>query len=208
MLPKHLFLLIQSGESETLDFKKTITSTRKIAKTMVSFANHKGGKLLVGVNDNKTISGVRSDEEKYMLDMAAGFFCKPPIDIQIKEWETEGKTILEVDVPKGTQAPYMAQDEQGQWWAYVRVKDESILASKVMVDILRRQTTGTPVRMTYSSKEKALLAYLNMHDKITMKELCHFLNIARWRAQRMLVNLVSIGAIRMHLDGKNEFYTL
>ena len=156
MLPKSLFMLIQSGEGETLDFKKTITSARKIAKTMVSFANHKGGKLLVGVNDNKTISGIRSEEEKYMLEMAAGFFCKPPIPIQIREWMAEGKTILEVDIPIGEQAPYMAQDEQGHWWAYIRVKDESIMASKVMVDVLRRRTTGTPGKITYSSKEKAL----------------------------------------------------
>lgn len=49
--------LIKDGEGETLDFKKEITSVNKIAKTIVSFANHKGGIILVGVNDNKTILG-------------------------------------------------------------------------------------------------------------------------------------------------------
>ena len=65
-----LFLKIAGGESEVLDFKKTISSASKIAKTMSAFANHKGGTLLVGVNDNKTIAGVRSEDEKYMLDLA------------------------------------------------------------------------------------------------------------------------------------------
>ena len=95
MPPRYIFNLISGGENETLDFKQEISSVSKISKTIVSFANHKGGKLLVGVKDNKSISGVRSEEEKYMLDMAANFFCKPPIDIQIQEWETDGKIILD-----------------------------------------------------------------------------------------------------------------
>jgi predicted HTH transcriptional regulator len=57
-----IFKLIAEGENDTLDFKKTISSASKIAKTMTAFANHKGGRLLVGVNDNKTISGTRSED--------------------------------------------------------------------------------------------------------------------------------------------------
>lgn len=207
-VPKHIFHLIIGGESETLDFKKTITSVSKIAKTIVSFANHKGGKLLIGVNDSGAITGIRSDEEKYMLEMASGFFCKPPIVIGIQEWEVEGKTLLEVDIPKGEHRPYAAKDEEGKWWVYVRVKDESLLASKVMVDVLRRQNSEEGVKINYSSKEQALLDFLSNHDRVTVKELCKMLNIARWRAQRMLVNLVSIGVVRVHNTEKTEFYTL
>ncbi|MGB4774899.1 MAG: ATP-binding protein, partial [Daejeonella sp.] len=56
--------LILEGEGATLDFKKTITSCEKIARTMVSFANNKGGRLLVGVSDDGTINGVKSEEEE------------------------------------------------------------------------------------------------------------------------------------------------
>ena len=73
--------LILEGEGVTQDFKKKITSCEKIAKTMVSFANNKGGRLLVGVSDDGTISGVKSeDEEKYMITRAAHFFCKPALE--------------------------------------------------------------------------------------------------------------------------------
>ncbi len=140
--------------------------------------------------------------------MAAGFFCKPAIDITIEEWEFEGKTILEVAIPKGEHRPYAAKDEDGKWWVYIRVKDESLLASKVMVEVLRKQNSNDGVKINYSSKEKALLDFLTSHDRITIKELCQMLNIARWRAQRMLVNLVSIGVIRVHNTEKIEFYTL
>ena len=78
-----LLLKIAQGESDVLDFKKTISSASKIAKTICAFANHKGGSLLVGVNDNKSISGVRSEDEKYMLDLAAHFYVKPEINIDL-----------------------------------------------------------------------------------------------------------------------------
>lgn len=204
----HLFQLIAKGENETLDFKKTISSASKIAKTLVAFANHKGGTLLVGVNDNGSISGVRSEDEKYMLDLAAGFFCKPEIKLDLIEWELGNKTIIEAIVPEGTNKPYYAKDEQGKWWVHVRVKDKSLLASKVVVDVLKRETLKTDTLIKYSKHEEGLLQYLGKNERITLKQTCKLLNISRWRAQRMLINLVSAGVIRNHTTEKEEFFTL
>src|SRR5574343_289968 len=106
MTLNHLFQLIAKGEGETLDFKKTISSASKIAKTMSAFANHKGGRLLVGVNDNGTISGVRSEDEKYMLDLAAQFYCKPEITLELIEWEMGDKSVIECIIPEGKDKPY------------------------------------------------------------------------------------------------------
>ena len=58
MIPAHIRKMLLSGESELLDFKQTISSAAKIAKTLVSFANHKGGTILVGIRDNATVSGL------------------------------------------------------------------------------------------------------------------------------------------------------
>ncbi len=204
----HLFQLIAKGENETLDFKKTISSASKIAKTLVAFANHKGGTLLVGVNDNGSISGVRSEDEKYMLDLAAGFFCKPEIKLNLIEWELGDKTIIEAIVPEGTNKPYYAKDEQGKWWVHVRVKDKSLLASKVVVDVLKRETQQTDTFIKYSKHEEGLLHYLGKNERITLKQTCKLLNISRWRAQRMLINLVRAGVIRNHTTEKEEFFTL
>ena len=80
---KNIKKYLIDGEGETLDYKQEISSAYKIAKTMVSFANHKGGVLLVGVRDNRTIAGIRSEDEKYMLDLAASFYCKPEIELEL-----------------------------------------------------------------------------------------------------------------------------
>lgn len=73
----HILKMLIRGEDDTLDFKQTISSASKIAKTMAAFANHKGGTLLVGIRDNKTVAGIRTEDEKYMLDLAACFFANP-----------------------------------------------------------------------------------------------------------------------------------
>ena len=200
--------LLEKGEGELLDYKKEVSSESKIAKTMVSFANHKGGKLLIGVNDNRTIHGISAEEETFMLEKAAGFYCKPEIPINIKEWQIGQKTVLEVDIPKGTDKPYYALGDDGKWWAYIRVKDESLLASKVVLDVLKREGNGEHTLINYSSKEKALLEYLTTHDRITIAEFCKLVNISRRRATTILVNLISIGVIRAHNTEKTEFYTL
>lgn len=204
----HILQLAAKGESEVLDFKKTISSAAKIAKTLSAFSNHKGGRLLIGVNDNKMISGVRSEDEKYMLDMAAGFYCKPEVQLTLNEWELGGKTVLEAIIPEAENKPVYAKDEAGKWWAYIRVKDQSLLASKVVVDVLKRQTKNEGSLIRYTKHEESLLHYLGDNPKITIKELCKLLNISRWRAQKMLVNLVSSGVIRNHTTEKEEFFTL
>jgi len=200
--------LISKGESDTLDFKKTISSAEKIAKTMVSFANHKGGRLLVGVNDSGTIAGVKSEDEKYMLDLAAGFYCKPEIKLELKEWEFGKKIIIEAIIKESTEKPHYAKGEDERWWVYIRVKDQSLLASKVVVDVLKRQTTKKGSLIEYTKHESSLLKFLTQTNRITTKEVCKLLNISRWRAQKMLVNLVSIGVIRNHTTEKEEYFTL
>jgi predicted HTH transcriptional regulator len=204
----HIFQLIAKGENDTLDFKQTISSASKIAKTMVSFANHKGGTLLIGVKDNGAVCGTRSEDDKYMLDLAAGFYCKPEIKLELIEWEFGDKVVIEAIIPEGEHKPYYAKDEEGKWWVHIRVKDKSLLASKVVVDVLKRNSSQTNTFIKYTKHEEGLLAYLGNNERITIKQLCKLLNISRWRAQKMLINLVSAGVIRNHTTEKEEFFTL
>ncbi len=208
MPPLQLRKLLHAGESETLDFKKEVSSEIKIAKTMVSFANHKGGTLLIGVNDNGTIHGVAAEEEQFMLEKAAGFFCKPEIPIDIREWHVGKKTILEVIIPLGTEKPYFALGDDNKWWAYIRVKDQSLLASKVILDVLRHESSGQQTLVRYTSKEQALMEYLSTHHKITLNHFCKLVNISRRRAASILVNLIRMGVIRVHQTETPEYYTL
>jgi len=200
--------LILDGEGSRQDFKKTITSCEKIAKTMVSFANNKGGRLLVGILDDGTISGVKSeDEERYMLTKAAHFFCKPALEPKFEEVYVDDKIVLVVEIKESEIKPHYALGEDKKWWAYIRVKDKSVLASKIVIEVLKRENNENGVLLEYSSKEKALLEYLNENERITSREYSHMLNLSRRNTQRILVNLVLSGVIRLHTTEKEEYYT-
>jgi predicted HTH transcriptional regulator len=199
---------IFEGEGVTLDFKKRITSCEKIARTMVSFANNKGGRLLIGVADDGTITGVKSeDEERYMITKAAQLYTKPALEPIFEEVYVDDKLILVVDTPESSEKPNYALAEDGKWWVYVRVKDKSVLASKIVVDVLKRSAGAEGILIEYSSSEKTLLEYLEKTARITFKECCELLKISRKRVQHLLVNLILSGVIKINTSEKEEYYS-
>jgi predicted HTH transcriptional regulator len=200
--------LIFEGEGVTLDFKKTITSCEKIARTMVSFANNKGGKLLIGVLDDGTIKGVKSeDEERYMITRAAHMFIRPALEPIFEEIYVDDKLVLVVDTLPSNLKPHYALADDGKWWAYVRVKDKSVLASKIVLEVLKRSSNDQGVLIEYSNNEKTLLTYLAETNRITIKECSELLKLGRRRTQRILVDLILSGLIRINTTEKEEYYT-
>lgn len=212
---KKLKQIIRKGEGEKVDFKQTITDPYKIAKTMTSFANTKGGKILVGVKDDKSILGTDPEEEKYTIETAAEFYCDPPISLQYDEIEDEEeKTVLVVKVPESKQKPHYVRDENGQSHVYIRQRDKSLPASKQMIALmLKGQLVTQDVSLKkmldkMGNHEKKLLKYLSSHEKITLKQFMQIVNISKRRAHRILTDLTIKGAIRVHDHEKEDYYTL
>ncbi|MFI5453153.1 helix-turn-helix domain-containing protein [Pedobacter sp. UC225_61] len=200
--------LILEGENVSLDFKKTISNNEKIAKTLVAFANNRGGKLLIGVADDGTIKGVKAeDEEKYMITKSAHLFCKPAIEPKFEEVYVDDKLVLVVDIPKSDTKPHYALDENKKWWVYFRVKDKSVLASKIIVDVLKEGNHENGQLISYSEHEKKLLNYLEEHGRITLKEYSKLTRSAYKKAQKIIVSLILTGVILPHTSEKEEYFT-
>ena len=142
-----------------------------------------------------------------MITRAANLFAKPALEPLFEEKYVDDKLVLIVDVEPSTTKPHYALGDDGKWWVYVRVKDKSVLASKIVVDVLKRSASETGVMLAYSENEKTLLQYLEKTDRITIMEFCKLLKITRRRAQRILVDLVLSGVVRIHTSEKEEYYT-
>ena len=206
--PYDIKQMIMEGEGMNVDFKKTITSCSKIARTLVAFANNKGGRLLIGVADNGNIKGVSAEEEeKYMLNRAATFYCRPLVDLRFEEVYIDNKIVLVAEIKESDVKPHYALGEDHKWWVYVRVKDRSQLASKIVVDVLKAGANDAGVLIEYSEKESLLLKYLDANQRISAKDSSKLLNLPRRRTQRLLVNLILSGIIRLHTNEKEEYYT-
>jgi DNA-binding Lrp family transcriptional regulator len=63
------------------------------------------------------------------------------------------------------------------------------------------------VFLEYSSKDKALLEYLDKNERITSREFSELLNLSRRTTHKILVNLVLSGVIKLHTTDKEEYYT-
>jgi predicted HTH transcriptional regulator len=201
--------LILEGENVSLDFKKTISSAEKIAKTLVAFANNRGGRLLIGVADDGTIKGVKSEEEeKYMIEKAAHQFCKPAIEPRFEEYLVDDKLVLVAEIAKSDTKPHYAMDEQGKWWVYFRVQDKSVLASKILIEVLKKDGADEGTFIAYSEQEKILLEYLSTNGRITLKEFSKLTRSAYKKAQKIIVNLILSGIILPHITEKEEYYIM
>ena len=210
---KRLKKLIRRGEGEQLDFKQTISDPFKIAKTITSFANTRGGTLLIGVRDNKTIRGVDPEEEKYMLETAANFHCDPAVSLTYREVENEEDSaiILEVTIAESHHKPHYVIDKYDQRHVYIRQHDKSLPASKLMTDMMRRGTLpiglGERAIRHLGHNEKKLFSFLEKHQRITLKQFMQIVNISKRRAARTLHELTLRGMIRLHDHEKEAYYT-
>jgi predicted HTH transcriptional regulator len=200
--------LILSGENQQLDFKFEISDSRKIAKTLVAFSNTDGGTLLIGVKDNGRISGVRSDEEFYMVQAAAGMYCKPEIQFDSKRWVVDGKTVLEVIIPKGKNIPYFAQTEPSKWLAYIRVKDENILATAVHLKVWRNKAHDKGILIEYSVKVKKLLEYLELNSTISLSKFCRTAFLPRAAAENIIADLIYFGLVEIFYEDNHFKFRL
>ena len=200
--------LIEQGENQQLDFKFEISDAKKIARTFSAFANTDGGKLLVGVKDNGVISGIRTDEEDYMIESAAHLFCKPAIKYQTRKWNIEGKWVLEVTIPQAIKKPMYAKAENGKWMAYIRVKDQNILANVVMLNVWKSVNRVRGVYIRYGVKEKRLLKILKDNECLTSKEMVELSGVKKYIIERILVKMIVIGVVEITFSGHDAQYKL
>ena len=200
--------LIEQGENQQLDFKFCITDSKKIARTLSAFSNTYGGKLLIGVKDNGIIAGIHTEEELFMIEGAAKLYCKPEVNFSSKKWNINGKTILEITIPKGNKKPYLAPYKQGKWMAYIRVKDQNLLANSVLLKVWKRKKRKKGTFVKYTDKEKFLLKYLEKNQNISLSKFYHLAHISRYKAENILVNFIVLHIIEIIFSEKNIYYRL
>lgn len=207
-MSRYIHNLISKGEGMNLDFKYCISDPHKIARTLSAFSNSEGGKLLIGVRDNGSLAGVRSDEEYYMIDSAATLYCDPEVKIMTANHTVNGKNILEVDVPRSAKVPVKAKDEEGIWKAYFRQGDQNFMADRVIMQVWRRKGGKHGLLLRFDEKENLLLNYLRGGDGITVADFRKMAGINSKTAEKILSDFILCGIIVCAASEKGLFYRL
>ena len=116
---------ILAGESHSLEFKLVPNEDRiKYLKTVVAFANGRGGRILFGVANDRTVHGIPNDRAFAEMDGVVNSIidgCSPRISVDAGIENIDGKSVIVVDVMGGSNCPYFVKSEGREDGVYVRV---------------------------------------------------------------------------------------
>lgn len=204
----YIHQLIAEGEHQQQDFKFEISDARKIAKTLSAFSNTDGGRLLIGVKDNGKIAGVRSDEEKYMIEAAAQLYCTPEIKYEMYTYLIEGKQILLVEIKESNNKPIYAKDENGKNLAYLRIKDENILASPVHLRIWQQSCSERGELTKYTEREQLLLDLMRDNPSLSLSAYSRRTKMSRRSIEHLLAKFIRYGIAEATFENHKFSYQL
>jgi len=106
MLLKHL---LKEGESETVEFKPSLSQMDKITESIAAFSNTKGGKVIIGVSDKGEVLGVNIG--KNTIESLANQIKQntdPMAYPSIRVEESDKKQVVVIEVVEGKQKPVLA----------------------------------------------------------------------------------------------------
>jgi len=135
--------LLREPESKTLEFKRDLSSPKPLLKTLVAFSNTAGGKLIVGVGDDKTVFGFDKplDEEERLANMIADSIV-PRLVPNIEMVTVEGKTLLVVEVFLSGSRPHWLKAEGSEKGVCVRLGSSNRQADGQLIAELQRGVAG------------------------------------------------------------------
>jgi predicted HTH transcriptional regulator len=203
---RYLLSLIREGEHQQQDFKYRVSDACKLAKSVSAFANTDGGRLLIGVRDDGHLSGVRSEEEIYMMHQAAYKYCKPEPSIKFDTYHSEGRTIVVATIPPSDKRPIFAQDEEGRMRAYIRIADENILASPVHLTLWRESQRPQGSMITYNDTIRQLLDV--MQGRQTLNQIVRLSRLPRPKVISLLARLIRFGNVRWEYIDQQFLFSL
>ena len=202
----YLLRLIREGEHQQQDFKYRVADACKLAKSVSAFANTDGGRLLIGVRDDGHLSGVRSEEEIYMMHQAAYKFCKPEASIKSDTYHVDKRTIVIATVSPSGRRPVCALDEDGRKRAYIRINDENIVASPVHLALWREAQKPQGVMITYDDDIRLLLDAIE--GQLPLNRIVRLSRLPRHKVINLLARLIRFGNVRCEYVNQQFLFSM
>ncbi|MBB1470391.1 putative DNA binding domain-containing protein, partial [Pseudoalteromonas sp. SG41-5] len=140
---KHPLLLeIEKGESKNLEFKVQLPTSKEWVKSIISFANSAGGKLVIGVSDNRTLIGLQHFDLFELMDKISSTMHElvaPTLLPNIYIENINGIELLVIEVQRGALLPYYLKSKGKELGCYQRIGATNRVVSQAQVIELERQ---------------------------------------------------------------------
>lgn len=161
-------------ESSNLEFKESIPENDQIIKTIIGFCNQKGGKLVIGVNSNGEIIGLKNDDIQRMMEFINKSIFEasyPPIIPLVYIQTIADKIILIIEVSAGMNKPYYRKSEGLDRGTYIRLGRSTLRATSDVIEELKWQSRGYSYDM--------MPVYHTSHEDLDMKKISEFLDFRK-----------------------------
>lgn len=131
MLKTELLEIIANGENSGVEFKRDDIRPEQLAKEVVAMANLNGGMVILGVEDDGTISGIqRPNLEEWVMDGVFSAKIHPLILPFYEEVKIDDeRRVAIISFTQGITKPYVLR-HQGREEIYIRVGSTSRLATR------------------------------------------------------------------------------
>ncbi|WP_026210203.1 AlbA family DNA-binding domain-containing protein [Flexithrix dorotheae] len=212
MTIQELRKLVSQGEGARLEFKRKATYPVKIMKEVVAFANQKGGKLLIGVDDDGTIVGLKDAvEEEFVLENAIKKHCKPAVNYSLSHVRiTDKRSVLVFDIEQSEKKPvfliYNFRRNLGR--AYIRIDDKSVQTSREVRKVLQANSSQKDIGFNYGEHEQALMHCFKSTSQINVKDFAARVNIPILKASDILIRLTIANVLEVHPTDDGDYFTM
>ncbi len=203
--------LVRQGENERIEFKKKINHPDKVIRELVAFANTNGGTLLVGVDDNGDISGLKhAEEDDYLMKKAIEELSRPKLQFKSGMVRLhENRSILYYQISPSKRKPHYALETPQQRWgkAYVRYEDKSVQASREMTEVLKHSRSNKQLGFSYGEEERLLMQCLEEEGTLTVQGFADKSGLPLARASKIMVLLTLTNVLQIIPTEKGDLFS-
>jgi ATP-dependent DNA helicase RecG len=130
MLKTELLEIVANGENSGVEFKRDDIRPEQLAKEVVAMANFQGGRVLLGVEDDGSISGIQRPRlEEWVMDVFQSKIHPMILPFYEEVKLDDGNAVAVISFPMGISKPYVVR-ERGREEVYIRVGSTSRLATR------------------------------------------------------------------------------
>jgi len=130
MLKSEVLEIISNGENSGIEFKRDDIRPEQLAKEIVALVNFQGGRILLGVEDDGTISGIQRDNaEEWVMNVVRDKVHPTVLPYYEKVKIDEDRYIAVLTFSSGISKPYVVR-HSGREDIYIRVGSTSQIATR------------------------------------------------------------------------------
>jgi len=187
--------LVSQGEGIRLEFKAKANHPDKIARSLCSFANSVGGTLLLGVTDDRKISGVRYPDEDIHSILKFLRQARPHVKYRTAIIAvSDKKSVVRFDIIESKRKPVILRMDKGL--AFIRIGDESLQAGPVMKGVLEQKSSVQGSVISFGDAERNILRLFQTGQVLTFRQIAVSTGLPAKVLLPKLVSLVSSGILQ------------